>query len=871
MTPSPMKKCMHSDGGFASPPEEDLASLQVMFMTKRRVALALGFLLGMAAQAAVVHDADQKTVLMTDGTATLTLRLNYAGRCVCDQVIVRGREVVSPPQAVFSAIQTGATWHTTKSGLPEPRVTVHDGQVEVTDIRFGGGGVKVTETWRFEVQSDRILWTIEREYPAAGTLDDIATPAWEFKDMQTWTGALLGHGGVAWNRLFDAPNAGYGVHTGPVTFWSKEHGDCLRIEPTVSSRLHVAARFHRLPEGGFALGYSVSERERTTKHGLSRFLRDRADVWAALPVAPGKVTVTYALSAPDYRAAYDRGTFKHFDGAAIREIAHSIARIGAVDRHLHGSNGYYSDCAVLHEPWIAQLGLLIDDPAYFRAYADTLDFEREHAIAPDGRVKSRWAGTPGDAMPGTYDAEGFYEAQWGYLMDSQPSWVINVAELFDFTADRPWLERQKSTCERVLDYQLRRDADGDGLLEMMTASHQEARGSDWIDVVWAAHENALVNAQMFWALTRWAELEEWLGDAAHATRYSQAAHKLQQRFNQSTSEGGFWDPAAGCYAYWRDRDDSIHGTNLVVPVQFAAIGYGVCADRARQTTVLNRIEALMKEERLFCWPLCFFPYAAGEAHASQYPFPTYENGDIFLAWGELGTRCYAALDPALPLKYVRNVLDQYAKDGLAFQRYLRKPQTGTGADILANNSSIVVGLYRNLYGVQPKHDRLLLDPHLSPELNGTQLKYWLRDQTYVIDLNMDGCRVAVDGVRVKAPTPFAVRVEPTTAAYFADDRKTASLRVARASGAPLELNVEAWSHQAGVGRRWTELGAPGPVRQVVSDLAPNQPYLLRIDDLPARKLGSNASGEVAFECELHAGATHRFVLEAAPEPAAGSR
>jgi hypothetical protein len=842
-----------------------------MFKTKRRAALALGFLLGMVGRAAVVHDTDQKTVLMTDASATLTLRLNYAGRCMCDQVSVRGREVVSAPQGVFCGIQAGGTWHTTKTGIPDPKVTVQGSRVEVAGIRFGGGGVNVTETWRFEVRPDKILWSIDREYLTAGTLDDIATPTWEFNDMQTWTGALLGHGGVAWNRLFDAPNGSYGVHAGPVTFWSKERGDCLRIEPTVPAGLQVAARFHRPPATGHSLTYSVSGQERTTKHGLSRFLRDRADVWAALPVAPGKVSVTYALSAPDYRAAYDRGTFKHFDGAAIREIAHSIARIGAVDRHLHGSNGYYSDCAVLHEPWIAQLGLLIDDPAYFRAYAETLDFEREHAITADGRVKSRWAGTPGDAMPGTYDPEGFYEAQWGYLMDSQPSWVVNVAELFDFTADRPWLERQKTTCERVLDYQLRRDADGDGLLEMMTASHQEARGSDWIDVVWAAHENALVNAQMYWALIRWAELEEWLGDTAQATRYSQAAQKLQQRFNLTTAEGGFWDPAAGCYAYWRDRDDSIHGTNLVVTVQFAAIGYGVCEDRARQATVLNRIEALMQEERLFCWPLCFFPYAPGEAHASQYPFPTYENGDIFLAWGELGTRCYAALNPALPLKYVRNVLDQYAKDGLAFQRYLRKSQTGTGADILANNSSIVVGLYRNLYGVQPKHDRLLLDPHLSRELSGTQLKYRLRDQTYVIDLDTTGCRVAVDGVRVKAPTPFAVRVEPTTAAYYAGDRKTTSLRVARAAGSPLELNIEAWSDQAVVGRRWTELGTAGPARQVVSDLAPNRAYLLRIDDLPVRKLTSNPSGEASFECELRASTTHRFALEAAPGSSASNR
>jgi hypothetical protein len=42
-------------------------------------------------------------------------------------------------------------------------------------------------------------------------------------------------------------------------------------------------------------------------------------------------------------------------------------------------------------------------------------------------VKSRWAGRPGDDMPGSYDSRGYYECQWGWLMDSQTSWVINVA------------------------------------------------------------------------------------------------------------------------------------------------------------------------------------------------------------------------------------------------------------------------------------------------------------------------------------------------------------------------------------------------------------------------------------------------------------
>ena len=145
------------------------------------------------------------------------------------------------------------------------------------------------------------------------------------------------------------------------------------------------------------------------------------------------------------------------------------------------------------------------------------------------------------------------------------------------------------------------------------------------------------------------------------------------------------------------RMGSVHGSNLVVPVNFSAIAYGLCDEPERKTAILDQIEALMQREKLFFWPLCFSSYAKEEVHPRvNWPFPSYENGDLFLAWGESGTRAYAAQNPGLALKYVKNILAQYAVDGLAFQRYLRRSQTGEGKDILANNCSTIVGLYRNL-------------------------------------------------------------------------------------------------------------------------------------------------------------------------------
>lgn len=811
--------------------------------------------------AGIAYEPDRKVVIMSDETGSLELRLNYDGRCLLDQVTVRSNSVVSPDTGVCSAIKVAGQWHSTRTAIPTPRVTVKGDNVAVGDIRYGGGGIQVIETWNFTVRHTNIVWRIDREYLTGGTVEDTFFPGWDFRDMQTWTGGLLGHGGVAWGRLFDKPNASYGVHNGNVTFWNAARRACLSIVPKVPANEHVAVRFTRQPGGVFSFNYSVTGTELATGHGHSRFLHDRQDVWDPFSAGPGRVGVEFNMSASDCDQAFDGGRFSSLDTAAIRELCHTIARIGAVDERVHGSNGHYSDVAVLHEPWIAQLGLAIDDTAYFRAYADTLDFQREHALAPDGRVKSRWAGTSGDAIPGSYDAHGFYEARWGYLMDSQPSWVINVAELFDFTADRAWLARQKTACERALDYLLRRDANGNGLVEMLGDSHRQALGSDWIDVVWASHENALVNAQMFWALTVWADCEELLGDTANAARFRTAAQRLKASFNRPVGKGGFWDPKNQWFVHWRDKDGSIHGNNLVVPVQFSAIGYGLCDDPARRAAILDRLETLMQRERLFFWPLCVFPYAPGEAHATQYPFPTYENGDLFLAWGELGTRAYAVHQPDVALRYVRSVLAQYARDGLAFQRYLRKSQTGAGNDILANNCSIIVGLYRNLCGVQPKHNRLYLEPHLPAELGGTQLKYRLRGQTYLITPETNGCRVTVDGVTVQDTKPFAANITQKTLEYFSGSRKTPSLAISRKPGKAMSVSVEMWPDDGEGTRRWVESGG-GP-RHVVSDLRPKANYELRLNGASKKTLRSDPLGHVSFD--RTAGGTTPLTIELRPQ------
>ena len=799
----------------------------------------------------VSSDSSGRIITMVDGASNLVLRLNLEHGCKLDRVQVRGREVLAPNSGVYTGIEVSNQWFTTLTLPSSPSLKISRHAVAVSGIRHGGNGIGVEETWDFAVERDQIEWQIKRRYLTGGCLEDSALPAWEFADMATWTGGMLNNGGVAWNRYLESPNATLGMHAGSVTFWNKDSADALRISAHAETT-KTALRFSHQPTRSELAVFSVTDAELVPKHNLRRFLSDHQDVWDRFTVGPSETTVTYTLEALDYAQTYDRGEFVGLDGNDIREALNTIGRYGVIDRHILGANGWRTGFACLHEQWFSQIGIAVADPNYIANCAATYDFERDHAIGADGRVKSRWSFDAGDAMPGTYDPFGFYEAQWGYLMDSQPAFAICIAEQFDLTGDTAWLRRHKASCERVLDYLLRRDSNKNGLLEMMTGSHTEHRGSDWIDIIWAAHENALVNAEMYYALTRWADLESLLGDSSRAQTFRSAASHLKETFNKSTAEGGFWDPGKTCYAYWREKDGSTHGNNLVIPVNFAAISYGVCDDPARRDAILRNIETQMQNENLFFWPLNFFPYHQSEGHSNNFPYPRYENGDIFLSWGELGVRAYAPTEPAIALKYIRNVLAKYNSDGLSFQRYLRRSQSGAGDDILAGNCMTIVGLYRDIYGLQPRHNRLYLDPHLTPELNGTKLKYPMRGRTYTVDLSTGSYEVRSGGFALKTADRFAINVTSDELRFFPGQTDQAELSMRSHGDGIVRVGINAWPQDSAQARQWTQLttGSPCTVGETVSRLQPGKEYELRLNAKSWRKLRADDSGAIQFNLRL---------------------
>jgi hypothetical protein len=799
--------------------------------------------------AQVPPEFNQKTkrIRISDKEGNLILQVDCNNRCVIDNVKTMGHDVVSNNQGVFSSVKSNGILYTS-SEIHTPEIKSGGDSVTISNIRFGEDGNEVSENWIFRAAADYIDWTIERTYSVNTTLEDTGFPEWSFNSMETWTGALLGTGGVAWCRFFDKANASLGNHTGKVTFWNNENKACLGISPSQPAGQHVAVRFSRQPDNRFTLNYSVSEDELGTKHFLARFINDRQDIWDSFD-ATGRTSITYRLRAMDYDKAFYRGDFRGIKTESVTSLLNTIARVGVIDEKLMGSNNWHLDMGFvcLHEHWIAQMGLAIDDQDYLDNYRKTLDFFRDNAVSPDGNVKDRWAYRIWDAEPGTFE-KGFYTCQWGDLLDANTDYVINVSELFMLNGDSDWVRSHKLQCEKALDFLLRRDSDKNGLIEVFADYHTQNKGSDWIDVIWASWENAFINAKLYYALTQWADVEEISGDLIMAGYYRDSAEKCKNRFNQPLANGGFWNPENNWYVYWRDKDGSSHGDNLVTPVNFMAIAYGICDDKTRVSEILNRIESLMQKEKLFFWPISFFPYKPDEGLNVNYPFPNYENGDIFLAWGEVGIRAYQDLDPSLAVRYIQNVLRQYEKDGLAFQRYKRNSTEGAGNDILANNCLPLAGLYRDIYGIQPQFNRLYLDPHIPETLNGTEVKYKLRNCEYLISLSHDKYSVSTDSFTVTSQSDFGINLDNNRLFFFEGKDTKPSISCTKDMPTALQIKI---LNKAGVENciiKWSETAVKEPlsIDYDVLRLSSGKNYQILRNGSVYRTLLSDKNGKISF-------------------------
>lgn len=784
------------------------------------------------------------------GNSTIKLVLNYDHQCRVSSMEVNGQNVIEGNAGIYSEVQTKDTAFSTMQLHNSPKVKTTETTAEISDIVYGNDKVAIRENWNFIVNDSNIKFSITRTFPESFEAESVSFPAMEFNNINTWDGAFQGFGGITWFYLFNEKLMTYGVHTNEASFWNSSNNNGLHILVNAPGE-QVAMKYSRAGDDKLAYSISVSQKEMVPRYdsGTHRrgFIRKKTDVWAPFGVMAGTTTQTIDFSAFNYAKEYDRGEFKGVNGEQVTSVLNTIARMGVIDAKHFGGNSWHTPYGpiCLHEQYIAQLGLGINDSHYLNGYKDCLDFYRDNAIKPDGRVWPRWAYTNEDAMPGQFTDKGFYEAQWGYLMDSNPDFVSNVSDLYNQTGDIGWVKSQQQACEKALDYLLKRDFNGNHLVEMMNDSHLQKRSSDWIDIIWASYENAFVNAKLYHALRLWSDIEQQLGNKEKASYYSNFADQQKISFNKSVHHGGFWDEDKGYYDYWRDKDESIHGDNLVTPVNFMVIAYGICDDTTRRNSILEKVEAEMQKEHLFFWPISMFPYKTDEGKEYQFPFPYYENGDIFLSWGSVAVQAYASWKPELALHYIQNILKQDSIEGLAFQRYSRKDQTGQGDDILSGNSLAIVGLYQSVYGFNPLYNRFYLNPHITSEMSGSRLFYNYRGERLTIGLDTNLYSVSNKRFTVSSKDDFGFFGKSETVMYFNKDNPVFSIKAIANHSSHLNLNIIGCNPKEIIWEQ-TSPDAAFAVTYSLNNLLPRHSYAIYGDSVLLKKSRSDRKGKLIF-------------------------
>ena len=272
----------------------------------------------------VLHEKDKGLVSIRSKDQQIAMHLKYKDGCYFNRVDVRGHQVIDPIKGVSSSIKIAGNWYSSRDESTRPGVAIDGNTLTVINIHYGDEKYSVEETWKLTALENTIEWHIQRRTKGDGLLEDAANAEWVFSDMQTWTGAILDNGGVAWNKLLENKNMSYGSHAGKVLFWNAANDRCLEIKPISLGNQHIATRFSHNTDDTHSFVHTLSDSVLKTRVDLSRFLRDSKVLWKPFHIRNDEKTVTYSISAPSYKNQFDLGEFNGLDEDAVREILNTI-------------------------------------------------------------------------------------------------------------------------------------------------------------------------------------------------------------------------------------------------------------------------------------------------------------------------------------------------------------------------------------------------------------------------------------------------------------------------------------------------------------------------------------------------------------------
>ena len=203
----------------------------------------------------------------------------------------------------------------------------------------------------------------------------------------------------------------------------------------------------------------------------------------------------------------------------------------------------------------------------------TLDWWLDTKILPNGEMICYW------------DKAHFLDANSGPL--------IAAWDYVEVTGDRLWLARRIPELERLADYLVQRDVDGDGLVEALQSGNcgtlqQPDRSCAWWDALNCGHKDSYSNALVYRAWRCLSDLELKLGRTGQAAHYSQCAERLKAAYMPA-----LFNEETGWLAWWRSEDGTLHDYASPI-INGMAIEYGL-VEPALGREILERLRQKMAE------------------------------------------------------------------------------------------------------------------------------------------------------------------------------------------------------------------------------------------------------------------------------------
>jgi len=215
----------------------------------------------------------------------------------------------------------------------------------------------------------------------------------------------------------------------------------------------------------------------------------------------------------------------------------------------------------------------------------------------------------------------------------------------------------------------------------------------------------------------------------------------------------------------------------------------------------------------------------------------------------VAVHAYASWKPELALHYIKNILKQDSIDGLAFQRYARKDQSGQGDDILSGNSLAIVGLYQSVYGFNPLYNRFYLNPHITSEISGSRLFYHYRGERLTIGLYTNLYSVSNKRFTISSKNDFGFFGKGDTVLYFNKDNPVFSIKAIANNGRHLNLNIIE-CHPKEIILDQTSTDASFTVVYYLNQLLTGRSYLIYGDGILLRKIKSDNQGKLMIKESL---------------------